>query len=786
VKFNSENFDHLVPDKNKNSLYDYNNVINKLLYQYHDIGRVCSLLTHHMRHIKEIIRKIIEFVRKLDENTTLYYNNINDILKNFKQKIKSIDNYRDELINKIGEQINNVHEYINLLDKKNSYDIFKYINSLNKKNNLYPDNIFTKPIPNIGKYTNLEKILTSVKPIEIEKFYGGIIPINKFKNLYYYNTTEPDTLDTSDTLDNKYIINNKFYNFSESNNIKTINKNTDNINDLYPLFYSIRNDYLNYKKHIYLQKIYREFNKNDEISIAKNSKIKLWDEINNSFLPLKDALNAPALYLKTIDNLLKENFKNVAYNTSLNIVNNAIKENNKSLILFEPREIKINTLLENKDSFLFDVGDGKNIIFNIDILENSSTINKKFKELKEKTQKLYEINKLNDNNSICIYNSNDMINLLCKYLKGKYNIRDNSGNTPLMYAINGLLTEIDYDKFNKNDIINIINNKGNRPLYQAIINMDNYFKIYYSDDIKNFLNNITDKYTNKYHSDLKSIPEFGNNILKSSTKSLNKFVILLMHYLYQSFNLMNDTPIDNTELYKFALSEAKISYNELKLMETKIINKINKYNTKIKNNKNNKNNKNYVNNFFLEKYINKKNKLESIKDKLDNLLQIKKKEKPEEIILLDKDIFGEKIIDIINKNNNEYSNSFNIYLEDITYKNDGLFFLNRLNNDYNNIVKKLKEEMDYVNLNKKLEIQKFTNLNNEIEKILKYYDFFEEIMKKYEKNPSLSKIKIVNDNYILKDITLLYHAILLSDITYNLKNSIISSLSQYYTNNTDS
>jgi hypothetical protein len=52
-------------------------------------------------------------------------------------------------------------------------------------------------------------------------------------------------------------------------------------------------------------------------------------------------------------------------------------------------------------------------------------------------------------------------------------------------------------------------------------------------------------------------------------------------------------------------------------------------------------------------------------------------------------------------------------------------------------------------------------------------------MRKYERNPSLSKIRSVEKNETLRDITLLYHSVLLSDITYNFKDSILSAISQY-------
>jgi hypothetical protein len=847
LKRNSLNYIQLEYKKD-DSLLTYRNAVNKLIFQYHDVGRICSILTHYTREIKEKITKIKEFCWILEEETTLEYDEIKSTLDTILNNIKTLQNKnKTDLIKKMNEQCSNIQNYIDLLNKENSYKIVQHINSdISTSSKLkieYPDNTFTKPIPNILFEKTIETIVTTEFPMKKDssnkdklniEFYNKIIPKNKFNKLYFYSKTLTGASKINN-IDKETMGENKFFYDQESldyiqlnmddpnnNNINISNTNTNNLNDLYPIFHSIRNDYLNYQKHIYLQKLYTKL----DIKTATPPPDKtLWENINKEFEPMKDVLLAPGLYLKTVDNLLKENFKQVAYNTAINLVNATTSTyDSKRLIVYpQPKEIRLSKLLEDTTEYAIDIAApvSGNLAFNKDLIEDSSYINKTFDAMKDKIQRLYEINKLNDTNKICIYNGNAIVESLLNKSKGKHNIADNNGNTPLMYAINGLLVNVINEppystSLTISDILHTVNKQGIRPIHQAAINMDNYFTIFYKDTFTNIMDGITGKYTTKYQSELKAIPEFGNNLLKSSKNSLNKFTVLLMYYLNdrikQNLDINYDAEfgLDNNALYDFAAlavtytnenqfyldKEARLKADKKKIDEhieilTKKIKKLEEiYNLGAVTGKKTPS---YTVEIKYKKYVKAIKDLTTKSTEINTILtsgkfkdlSIAKSTKTTittkiNDVATNKIPFPKAIINIINVDNAAYSASFNEALLSLDIsKNEGLLLLKLLQKNYTEIVQKLKVAFENVNKTKELKKADFENIKKDIEKYINIYKEIENIMRKYERNPSLSKIRSVEKNETLRDITLLYHSVLLSDITYNFKDSILSAISQY-------
>jgi ankyrin repeat protein len=837
---------------NKNDIpATYNDLIMRTIIQYHHIGRISSIMTHHTRDkIKNNLEDVRNFILKLDPETTLLHDEIKTKIDTIFTKIQKMESEKEKLINQFSEYKKLVSMFINMLNKLNSYNVFKDINDVN--NIQFPNNSFTKPIPNFDNTTNLLSIFTSQYPAENdgtirEAFYKYIYPINNYDDLYIHNSTSlnapvpmpspiPSPLPNNVTLPKNISIKpdntNRFFGmFRFFNNfnypiIPTFNKQNTPNNIPYEIFSGIATDFLNYQKQIYLRELFKLL---DNVNGDEN--IKLFEQINNALLPMKDILNAPGLYLKVIDSVLKENFNEIAYNTALDIIdNNAIKLEFKDFFkkAFEPVKLSLSKLIEDPTNFIIDLGNGE---YNYDknLIEDTSYINKKYFSLKNKTQRLYEINKLNDIEKTCIFNTKDILELLLKKSKGKHNIVDKYGNTPLMYGINGLLTKlIDNDimrrYFNVSDILNVVNDKGIRPIHQAAINMDSYFKIYYDNDLDKILNNITSKYTDKYHNEIKSIPEFGNNILKSTTNSLNKFAVLLMYYLNERVQTDVDdiNGVFNFDYNKLGLTNKNkygfINYNDLiksdnpdfynekidnlqKQIATynEYIGKLDRKINKLKDvyNLGGVTNKTkppytieYKYNNYVQKLAKKQNELGNLQAQLNTLIPLGKgtfNPRLTQNIIREKivDIMKNKsltegLIDIININNSDYSNSFNNYLNNInTNKNRGMLLLHLLHNNYINIVDKLKKEFEKVNRDKKLDKSNFTSIKNDIDNYLPIYKIVEETMRKYEKNKLLEKVQNINDNKFQKDIISLYHAVLLSDLTYPLKDSIIKGISQY-------
>jgi hypothetical protein len=699
----------------------YEEVINKLLYQYHYIGRLCHIITNEKRKIERTINEVRKYIvdKFKDSDIFIFKDEIDQILLQLSNNVKDLGMDKDKLIELLILQRNNVNSYILELNKLNARRLLAdNIKSLN--NFEYKINIITKPLPLIIE-EDIKHIISNEKPginiLPNPKFYNCMIPLNNEEGLYQFSNNSDNSNDK-----NKYIIKintdpliTNLNNGSDNYQMIKLHDQKFNINDfkLFRPFYYIKDIYLNYVKHNLLLEIYNQLLLDNDINY----------KIQQLAKPLEDKLLYPAIYIKIANGILIEQFKNQAYLTAQKTIVKDIPQLNTIIMAVQPKGISLSQMYSDEDTFELEYGTGKLNIFLKNILADKKYINRKyFKEI-DNVEKLYQIGKYNEN--MCIYYNRTIFEKL--KLKSKYNIKDNKGNTPIYYAINSLLTDIiTQDLLNNCEVLNIINNNNIRPIELCINNFNSYFKTIYDNNILNFLNNITNKYTEKYHKELISIPDFNNNIIDNTRQSLNKYMILLL-FNFQEL-IFKDNSLDNELLNGLDYNGRFniLDYIDNNMSKTKIDDIFN--------------------------YINDNNNLNKL--------------------------FGDYIIGIINKGYLVYNSLFNKYIININDQNHKGLFLYKILTVIDYIINIINEEFKQTIKTKKFNKKKFMEISNIIEQLLPVFKKIEEIMKIYE-NIKLPKQNILDKNEIYENIFKIQESILLSDLTYNLRDTLLSTFQQY-------
>jgi hypothetical protein len=826
VNNHNDIFNKLTNTNIENILDIYNGIIDKFTNQYYYIGRLINMINKKKREYENSIVRILEFFKGLvnDKKWIPYYDEIMITLNDLLRHLDGFVTIKNDLQKALNNQRNNIIKMITLLNKKNAQKFLLH-NIDNIKNNkleyinretitnMFPilegnENDVNNTLDNINISINKGNDTTSAMRLNAD-FFKYIFP-NFKEEIYLYDTT---AVPKGPLIKYKYI-SNKNSIFDELNNItpnligqiesynnQLIYDKNCNLKILNPII----NEYLNYIKHELILEIYKILDPNT------NEK-EIFELVNNNLPPnLKDNLYPSALYLKIIESTLKEIFENFAHNTAIKFVNDNIQTTNlKNVITFpQLKSIGLSKVIENIDNYEIDISKKTHYMYK-NLLVSSDIVNKNFFNIKEKILRTYELEKLNESNKLCIYNNNNIVKLLFEKIRGKYDLADNDGNTPIYYAINGLLIHIIPNIIDRFEILNIKNKNDKRPIELAIKNINSYYKIFYNDKYSDIMNNITNKYNSKFVKELTSIPEFGNNILKNTSNSMKKFVILLSYYLNQyistselkeSSNLdfitsMIDSDIIGTKETQY-LIDSKEELEKRKEIIMKKLKQINKYFEEV--------NIEYPIIDFsgiklpldiqqkYDRYLKLKIRYDKELGEINNTIKeldkniknpkIIKNIEIEKLKLFNIDIekpFCERVITMIDKDYITYSNLFGKYIDNIDDQNhEGLLLLYMLKNDYENIVNNIINEFNNAKSTKFLPKDKFQNILNEINIKLPNYQKIEKFMNGYEKNISLSKSRNLEENNKLRDIILLYQSVLLSDITCQLKDSILSTLSQY-------
>jgi hypothetical protein len=705
IKENTDFFGKLTKLPRQSSIIDvYEEVIEKLLMQYNLVGRLCYIINQEKRVIENqinITRKVVVDNFK-DNDIFIFKEEIEEKLLQLNKNIEDLGMDKDKLIDLLILQRDNVNSYILELNKLNARRLLQHnIKQLNKIE--YPSNIFVKPIPSIN-IQDIKSIVSSTAPADDKgtinnDFYNCVIPFNKEYKLYLFSNANTDPIINKDI----YIIMNPANNLvnrlntnPNNNYVKLPRDNTpydNNDKSLLRPFYFIKDVYLNYVKHELLLELYSKLDTND---------INIKGMIDKLAEPLSDLLLFPATYIKIVSGLLMEEFKVQVYITAQNMIVKKIPQINDVITSMEPASISLAEIYTDPKNFELDIAGNRVNFFFKNITADDDYVNRKYTADMEKAERLYQSGKFNDN--LCVYTDKMVLDKLEKKVIGRYDTRDNNGNTPIYYAINGLLTNIINQKLLKQcQILNIANNSNKRPIEVAINNLTNYFNTIYNQNKLDCLKNITNKYTEKYHRELTSLPDFNNNILNTTKESLNKFMILLMFNFYK---LLFPDKVDNFIFNIFSINKLPVNDNN-------------------------------------------KNRL-----------------------------FGDYIMEILNIDYIKYNEEFSAYINKINEKNEEGLYLFKLLTEIHNIINDLNNVFNDTKINKRFVKSKYRDISVRISEILPVFKYFENIIKIYE-NIKLVGLNNLENNDVSKNIFYLYESILLSDLTCNLKDSLLTTFSQY-------